>query len=502
VLPCAARYLVELEKAQVLAAPKVREANIRQQAEEAVAAALGKECPGAQALLSGELLAEVVFLVEYPVVVVGRFDRRYLSLPRELLVTVMQRHQRFFPVVDGEGRLCPAFVAVSNTRGDLDLIRTGNERVLRARLEDAEFFFREDQKRPLESFLEGLSGMVYHAALGSYLEKAQRLKVLAGFLAREWGAGPSEVAWAERAGLLCKCDLVTEMVGEFPELQGVMGRYYALASGEPEAVAQAIEEHYWPQGADDQVPRSLVGLSVSVADKVDNLVGCVGVGLLPSGSQDPYALRRQAQGIVGCLLALDAGCRTSLRRMIDFALDLYGTKISRQPDEVRADVLQLIRQRLATRWGGKARYDLVEAVLAAGFDDVGAARRRLEALVQQVGSSGFDSLMVAFRRVARIIPQDESFGPVDERLFCEAAEKELYAEFRQRKGRVKELLASQNFAAALKELAGLREAIDRFFDEVLVMAEAEELRRNRLALLAEIASTFNGIADFSKVVVS
>jgi glycyl-tRNA synthetase beta chain len=495
-IPSPDRYLSTLEENKVLVDHKKRKENIKRQLK-SISQQLAEKHSGAHIIEDEELLNEVNCLVEYPVAVMGHFDKNFLELPREVLTTTLKHHQKCFSAEDGNGNLLPVFITISNMPDDKGYIRQGNERVIRARLADARFFFEEDKKKPLESKLEQLKGMIFQEKLGTYYDKAKRLEELAGFIAQSLGCSEQEIDCAKRAGLLCKCDLVTEMVGEFPELQGIMGSYYAYVEKHDAMVCKAIREQYKFDIFD--LPSELPSIAVNIADKIDSIVGYIGVGILPSGSQDPYAIRRQAMSIIDILLQRDA--HLSRNNLINNALKLYGNRITRTPDEIHLDIERLFRQRLETHFKGQYRYDLVDAVLSAGFDDVLDAKQRLEVLKNLSQEADFDSLMTGFRRVARIIPPDYSSAQVAADLFQEEGEELLYRRFREIKDQVEQLLDQRDYNNALYQLAGLRPDVDRFFDEVLVMAEDESLRNNRLALLSEIKTLFSRIADFSKIVI-
>jgi glycyl-tRNA synthetase beta chain len=491
-------YRDELRRRFVIVDQRQRKAKIIEQLE-AVGRQLAEEYAGAKVIRDEKLLDEVTYLVEYPVAVTGQFDKEFLKLPREVLTTTLKHHQKCFCVEDEKGNLLPVFITISNMPDEKGYIRQGNERVIKARLADARFFFEEDRKKPLVSRLEALDGMIFQEKLGSYYEKTMRLEELAGFIAQKLGAATRQIDCAKQAARLCKCDLVTEMVGEFPELQGIIGGHYACLEGYDVMVCNAIKQQY--NFDMDDLPSELPSVAVNMADKMDSIVGYTGIGILPSGSQDPYAIKRQVMSIVDMLLEKIDTC-LSLNDLINKALKLYGNRITRTADEVHLDIERLFRQRLeAHSFKDIYRYDLVNAVLDAGFDDVVDARERLEALNNLGRQADFDSLMIAFRRVARIIPPNYKPDQVEPDLLSEEAEKALYNQFQQIKGQVEQLLSQRDYAGALKTLADLRPDVDRFFDDVLVMSEDEALRNNRLALLSGIKNIFSRIADFSKIVV-
>ena len=445
-----------------------------------------------------ELLNEITFLVEYPVATLGRFSKKYLELPVEVLTTTMKEHQRYFPVFDREGKILPYFVVVNNIiTDDMDLITRGNERVLKARLEDAKFFFDEDKKTPLEEMFEKLRNVVFQEKLGTSYEKVMRFKEIALWLADR--VAPDKKEKIERCALLCKADLESQMVYEFPELQGVMGREYARIQGEDPEVADGIFEHYLPRFAGDKLPKTVTGAIVGIADRIDTVVGCFGIGLVPTGSEDPYGIRRDTLGIIQVILA--HGFRISLSELVKKALELLKEKIEEDPDKVCHDVLSFIKQRLYHLWVSEGyRYDLVEAVLDAGFDDIVDAKKRLDALAELSKDPQFEALMTTFKRVVNIIPEEFTKVDVDSNLFEKDVESMLYKAVQEIEGKVSRCIAEGNYYEALKLLASLKEKVDNFFDNVLVMDKDVAKRENRLALLNRIASLFSKIADLRKVV--
>jgi len=484
-------YLEGLRRACVIVDPEERAAMIRREAEEAA------QQGGGIPLEAAELLEEITYLVEYPVAVCGGFDKGYLKLPREVLITAMQHHQRYLPVVNIKGKLLPAFVAVNNTKAqDMGVITKGHERVLRARLADARFFFQEDQKRTLEERVEELKGVIFQAKLGTSYEKVERIQALAARLAEALAPEAKEVV--ARGAYLCKADLVTEMVGEFPQLQGVMGREYALLGGEDLPVAQVIFEHYLPRFAGDELPSTAAGAMVSIADKLDTVIGCFGVGLIPTGTSDPFALRRQTLGIIHIILG--KGYSISLQRMIEWGLNPLLEKITRPPEEVKADCLAFFRGRfvgLLTSLGYPV--DVVEAVLAVQFDDLVDARARVEAVARFRGSPEFEPVAVAFKRVANILKDVDRKGRVDPARFETPEEGDLHNQYEAIEKRFSTAIKGMAYEKALVELAKLRLPVDAFFDHCMVMAEDKKVRANRLALLGEIAGLFSQVADFSQL---
>jgi glycyl-tRNA synthetase beta chain len=484
------QYLAEAEQRYVIADPARRRQLIADQLAEATLATDGRLNP------DDDLLDEVTFLVEYPTAVVGGFEETYLQLPPELLITAMREHQRYFTLVDEQGKLLPRFITISNTPAeDLTVVQRGNERVLRARLADAMFFWKEDRKVKLASRLDALKNVVYQAKLGTSYEKVLRFRELAVNLARQ--LAPEAAELTDRAALLAKCDLETGMVYEFPELQGVMGREYALLDGEDPRVAQAIFEHYLPVQASGQLPSDDVGAFVSIADKIDTICGCFGVGLIPTGTADPFALRRSAIGILNILL--DREYRLSLTELIRRSVALLADKLTRPADEVAADVLEFIRLRFFNMLTAQELpQDVVDAVLGAAFDDPVDALLRVKALAAFRAQDDFEPLAVAFKRVVNIVKGGVD-APVDETLFEAPCEGELLAALHRVTGRFEQLLADGVYGDALRTVGELRAPVDALFDGVMVMAKDERVKANRLALLTAVARLFQGIADFSKI---
>ncbi len=482
-------YQEECARHFVIPDPARRREIIRDHVEQAATAAGG-------ALLPDEgLLDEVTYLVEYPSVVRGTFDPSFLEVPKEVLITSMRSHQRYFSIVDRDGKLMPGFITVNNTlTSDPDVVVRGNERVLRARLSDARFFFEEDKKVPLSRRVEALKSVVYQQKLGTSYEKMERFRALAESLADR--LAPEVKGEVSRAAELCKADLVTGMVGEFPEVQGIMGREYALLQGEPPEVARAIAEHYLPTQAGGVLPTSDIGAIVSIADKLDSIAGCFGVGLIPTGTADPYALRRAALGIIAIIL--DRGYPLSLGETIDRSLELLAPKLTRPREQVAAEVREFFRGRFVNLQAGEFPGDAVEAAVAVGSDDLVAAKARIAALAEFKSHPDFEALTIGFKRAANIVKEGVD-TPVNPALFTDPSEGELCAAFAGVKSSVEEKVAEHSYLEALTRIATLRVPIDHFFEKVMVMAEEPEIRANRLALLTGIARLVGGIADFSRL---
>ena len=487
-------YLAKLRRAKVLADPAERRASIEKEIARAAKAAGGAvlENPG--------LLEEVTFLVEIPTAVAGEFEKSNLALPPEVVVSEMRSHQRYFAVVDGAGKLRNRFVAVAGTPvKDPKVARHGYERVLRARLADARFFFEEDRKKKLRDRIEALGRRTYQAKLGSELDRTHRLGAIATGLARALGK-EGLVADVLETARLCKTDLTTGMVGEFPDLQGIMGGHYARLEGLKPEIAEAIEDHYRPLGASEEMPRGDLGALVGLADRLHALVGIIGVGEKATGAADPFGLRRAAIGILRILV--DRGYHLSLAGAVETALDsLQGVRFAADRAVVAGQVLDFVGKRLEGLWCEQFAPDLVAAVLSAGFDDVVDARRRLEALAAVKARPDFAPLAVTFKRVANIQEKAQGAGSarVDPALLRDEAERHLLGELERVEAEVARLRASRDYAAILGAVAGLKPAVDRFFDEVLVMAEEPALRDNRLGLMRRVGALFADLADFRRL---
>ncbi len=447
--------------------------------------------------LDPRLLEETVMTTEHPVALRGTFNREFLSLPQEVLVTVMQHHQKYFPVIDRQQRLQPYFIAVRDGgRRHLASVREGHEWVLQARLADARFFFDEDRTRRLEDYLPVLEGLVVQAQLGTMAEKTRRLGQLASQVAEMLHLDQQGKENLRRAALLCKADLVTHLVGEFPELQGVIGGIYSAIDGEAADVAQAIREHYRPVGAGDRPPEGTAGALLGVIDRTDTLVGALAAGLAPTGSQDPYGLRRAAQGIIEILLVHHLPLR--LPPLIAAAVAGYG----KASDELVAQVAEFVWQRLRAYLVDRGlRYDLVDAALAASGDAVLEAAERAYALHAFAARPEFVRLYVAFDRTSRILTAGVGAAP-NPGLFEVDAERAVYEAANAVKGRVAAAIQAREFLRALEALVPLGEPVDRLFEDVLIMAPDPRVQANRLALLGLVVDVLRGVADFSKVVMS
>lgn len=454
---------------------------------------------GFTAVLHPKTLVEVINLTEYPTVLVGTFDEEFLKVPEEIIVDAMLVHQRYFPLYDKDGKLTNRFIVVSN--GDpacAETIVDGNERVVRARLYDAKFFYDEDLKQPLESYVDHLGEVVFQEKLGTMLDKTNRIQRLADHLAEDAGLAGQDLSDVERAARLCKADLVTSAVVEFTSVQGVMGSYYAAASGETAQVAQAIEQHYRPRFAGDEAPDTVVGKIVAIADKLDTVCGLFAVGQGPTGSSDPFALRRSAIGIVAMLSGKDA-VEVSLVAAIDAALASYAQQgIEFDTDAVRRDVIEffITRTNVMMRDAGNS-IDAIDAVLSAGIQEPVELINRVSALeaARSEQPEVFEDLATAYARANNLC--DSKLGTeVNEGLLSEV-EQALVRAVCQAESNVASALENNNYAAALSELAALRKPIDLFFENTMVMDEDQALRENRLRLLNSFVAVFANVADFA-----
>jgi len=484
-------YLRKTRDAFVIVDPAERQKKIEEEMIREGASVSGR------VLRDEELINEVNFLVEYPVALCGGFDEEFLSLPREILIHAMKEHQRYFPVEDDRGTLLPYFICISNiVPRDRKVVVRGNERVLRARLSDAAFFFKEDQKLSLEKRVEQLRGVVFQAKLGTSYQKVMRFKELALFICKK--IDPKLSDRVERASLLCKADLVTGMVGEFPKLQGIVGREYARLSGEKREVAEAIQEHYLPAFAGDRLPSSPIGDAVSTADKMDTIVGCFGVGLVPTGTADPFGLRRQALGIIRIIL--EKRYPLSLTELIEESGELLKEKMERPFSEVKKEVLDFFRIRYQYFLLDKGYpFDVIDAVLAASFDQLPDVQDRIDAVKGAKESKDFEPVVIGFKRAMNIVRGASDIKEVQPSLFSEPAEQHLYQSFLDAKERIESHLNQRDYPAAILVMTRMKGPIDEFFDRVMVMVEDEAIRNNRLALLDGIGQLFLRIADFSKL---
>ena len=485
-------YEQDCEAQYIIVDPEKRKAVIRTQIE-----AVAKE-NGGRAEITDDLLEEVLYLVEYPTALCGRFEEKYLQLPPEAVITPMRDHQRYFPVKDDAGKLLPLFITVRNGGKEyLETVQHGNERVLRARLADAQFFFDEDRKKSLEEHRDKLKTVVFQQGLGTMYEKTERLAQLADFIADEIGADEKAHKHARRAALLSKADLVTGMVTEFTELQGIMGREYAKLDGECDKVAIAIDEHYMPRFAGDAQPQTTAGRIVSTADKIDTIVGTFHLGKIPTGSQDPFALRRQALGLVH--MVIEAKYHLSISRLVAKAMDLYGITEAEERAKMQADVAEFLRLRLRNVLEAEQiRYDAADAVLG-DVDDIYNVLLRARAVTAFTGQKDAAQSMQAFVRVANIARKSAAETIYPERFHI-AEEMALYQAYTSTKSAVESLVSGEDFEGAIDALTELAAPIDAFFDNVMVMDKDEAIKDNRLALLRGVDGIIREVADFTKLV--
>jgi glycyl-tRNA synthetase len=482
-------YFAYLAEQGILLDVEERRRHIRSQVE-----ALASEVDGSVPE-DASLLAEVTNLVESPLALRGSFDPSHLELPREVLISVMKKHQRYFPV-QKDGALLPYFIAVANRDlsqpQDLELVVEGNQHVIRARFADAAFFVDEDLKQPLDAYLPMLKTLIFQVQLGSMYDKTRRIQALTGELAGQLDLSPDEVRVAARAAELCKADLATKMVVEMTSLQGSMGRYYALRSGESQAVADAIFEHYLPRSAGDRLPQALAGLVVGLADRLDTLAGLFAAGLAPTGAKDPFAQRRAALGLVQSLIGRDLDF--NLRSGLELAASHLPIPAS---PESQAACLSFIIERLRNLFlEGGFRYDVVEAVLAAqGHNPAGAARAAGE-LSAWVARSDWHTILPAYARCVRITRDQAERYPLDPGLLSEPAERDLFAALQEAEAAPRRPGSVDDFLAALLPMIPY---INDFFDRVLVMDEDQRLRRNRLGLLQRLSALAGGVADMSRL---
>ena len=492
-------YIKQLRKINVVVDQEERRNRIERQVTEIL------EAEGCLVEIDYELLNTVTYLVENPQPIVGSFSKSHLSLPTEVLITPMKSYQRYFPMWSSDGKLKAKFIIISNgTDGNHDGIRHGNERVLHARLNDAEFFYREDQKTLLSDKVDSLRDVVFHAKLGSLLDKAKRLEALAGFIMDEIGRNASQGGFSEvskkhavRAAQLCKADLTTLMVIEFPSLQGIVGKYYAQNPEEAPEVALAIEEHYQPISADGALPQTDAGVTLSIADKIDTLVGYFGINERPTGSQDPYSLRRQAIGVARILL--EKKFHLPLGSIIEEAVRLYRVELA---EDTKSALLEFFEGRIEVLLQAKGyEPDILDMVLATGELDIIDVLKRAEVIAAFRDELDFNSIYPALNRVLRILP-DTPPTEVNPNLLQDVAEIELAAAIAKAEPKLQNAVDKHAYAQLLTHLGYLQPAIDRFFDEVLVMSENAELRFNRLALLNSIAIKLNVVGDLTKLVIS
>ncbi|MCL2102610.1 MAG: glycine--tRNA ligase subunit beta, partial [Syntrophorhabdaceae bacterium] len=489
-----ADYGEKLARAHVLVDLEERKKRIRAGLAEAA------NRTGAKLVEDEPLVETTANLVEFPVVLQGCFEKKYLALPREILVSTMRNNQKYFVFEDDQKALVPFFAFVSNmVVPDEQVVASGNERVLRSRLSDAEFYYWDDLKTPLFERAEALKKVLFQADMGTYWEKTERMAEVAAFVASF--DFPEKAQDCRRAAFLSKADLTTGVVKEFPELQGVMGRHYALKTGETEEISESIFEHYLPKGQSDDLPAADIGAAVAIADKIDMVCGCFGVGLIPTGTADPYALRRHTLGILSILEA--RGLRIKIEELVGRSLSTLFLKLKFPVGEVRQKVMEFFAARylnLQVSHGIPA--DIVEAVIAAGMTDMVDLRSKLDALNAFRLQEAFEPLAEVFKRVINITKTYSGPLEVSERFFDTPEEKALYAASHGVSERVYVAARDGRYEEAFREMAALQPLVAAFFDNVLVMAEDEAVRNNRLAMLKGLSAMFSSVADFSKILSS
>ncbi len=494
-----AEYKEELSKKFVIVEQEKRREKIVRETESILADL------NASALLDEELLTIVTNLVEYPIVLKGTFEERFLRLPKEVLSSVMKHHQKYFPVTEKSGKdLLPIFIFVCGTPvEDESVVIKGNEKVLKARFNDAEFFYTEDLKIPLFERLNELKGMTYLSEIGTYYEKALRIEKVSYKLATLCGKDEKFKEKIKRAALLCKADLVSQMVFEFPELQGIMGKYYALHSGEDPEVAKAIEEHYMPTARDASLPKTELGALLSIADKIDNISCCFAASLKPTGSTDPFALRRQ--GIGTLQITLEHNLDYKLSELIESNLKEINASFNHET--VLCEIIEFLAERFKNFLTEKGfSYDVIDSVITCGFENILDAFNRIKALEEFKKHNNFEELAIAFKRVTNILKKASPPNEVDTTLFQHESEKELYSIYNKISKTIDSIIYTgqsapekDNYIKALKLIKELKNPLDNFFDSVLVMEKDEKIRNNRLALLNKIQKLFLQIADISKI---
>jgi len=449
-------------------------------------------------------LKEIIYLVEYPNAILGKYDKKYLELPKDVLIIVMEKHQKYFPVFKNRHELLPLFIVIiNNDKKNASKIREGNENVLKARLEDAKFFYQEDQKILLEKKADKLKNVIFQENLGSLFDKTERLKLLCDYISDMLQVEQKVKKDLLRSASLCKADLVTEMVKEFPELQGTMGKEYAVLSGERKEVAEAIFEHYLPRFSGDRLPRSKNGIILGIADKVDSITGCFITGLIPTGSQDPYGLRRQSRGLIAIILKNKL--QISLKDIFWKSLSLYQESVSVELkidlNEIVSQILNFFKQRVKNIFLDEGiRYDVIDAVLAVDGDgDIVVIEPKIKTIEQLYNQPVFRKILNSSSRVLNLSKNNEE-TEIDPLLLKEKAELSLYHDYESIYSRTRELISNKEYKKVFKLLGDLCEPVDEFFNQVLVMDKDKDIRKNRIALIKKVGMLFNQIADLSKIV--
>ncbi len=491
-------YFKKLEKSYVIIDPQIRENIVKTDLKQIIKEINGKK------IINEKQLKEIVYLVEYPNAILGRYDKKYLELPKDVLTVVMEKHQKYFPVFKNKDELLPLFIVIiNNSKKYASKIREGNENVLRARLEDAKFFYHEDQKIPLEKRVDKLKNIIFQENLGSLFDKTKRLELLCDYISDSLQVEQKVKKDLLRSAHLCKADLVTEMVKEFPELQGIMGKEYAILSGERKEVAEAIFEHYLPRFSGGRLPLTKSGMILGIADKVDSIIGCFVMGLTPTGSQDPYGLRRQSRGKIAIILKNNL--QISLKDIICKSLSLYKENASLElkidENEIVSQILYFLKQRVKNIFlEDGIRYDVIDAVLAVDSDgDVVDIKHRIKAIEELYNQPIFGKILNSSSRVLNLSKNSEE-TEIDRSLLKEKAELCLYHNYENNYPRIKEFISNKEYKKVFNLLGDLCEPVGEFFDQVLVMDKDEEIRKNRISLIKKIGILFNQVADLSKIV--
>lgn len=491
-------YFKKLEKSYVIVDPQIRENIVKTDIKQIIKEINGKK------IINEKQLKEIVYLVEYPNAILGKYDKEYLELPKDVLTVVMEKHQKYFPVFKNKDELLPLFIVIiNNSKKHASKIREGNENVLRARLEDAKFFYQEDRKIPLEKRVDKLKNVIFQENLGSLFDKTERLELLCDYIADVLQVEQKVKEDLLRSAHLCKADLVTEMVKEFPELQGVMGKEYAVLSGERREAAEAIFEHYLPRFSGDRLPLTKSGMILGIADKVDSIIGCFVMGLTPTGSQDPYGLRRQSRGKIAIILKNNL--QISLKDIIRKSLSLYKESSSMElkidEDKIVSQILSFFKQRVKNIFLEEGiRYDVIDAVLAVDSDgDVVDIKHRIKTIEELYNQPIFRKILNSSSRVLNLSKNNEE-NEINRSLLKEKAELNLFHNYESIYPRTREFISNKEYKKVFKLLGDLCEPVDEFFDQVLVMDQDEEIRKNRISLIKKIGILFNQVADLSKIV--
>lgn len=491
-------YFRKIEKNYVIIDPKIRENIVKTDIKQII-----KEI-GGEKIINEKLLKEIIYLVEYPNAILGKYDKKYLELPKDVLIVVMEKHQKYFPVFKNKDELLPLFIVIiNNSKKYASKIIEGNENVLKARLEDAKFFYQEDQKIPLEENVDKLKNVIFREKLGSLFDRTKRVESLCDYISDGLQVEQKVKKDLLRSAHLCKADLVTEMVKEFPELQGIMGKEYAVLSGEREEVAEAIFEHYLPRFSGDRLPVTKSGMILGIADKVDTIIGCFVMGLAPTGSQDPYGLRRQSRGKIAIILKNNL--KISLKDIIQKSLFLYKESVSVElkidENEIVSQILSFLKQRVKNIFlEDGIRYDVIDAVLAVDSDgDVVDIKNRIKAIEELYNQPIFRKILNSSNRVLNLSKNNKE-TEIDKSLLKEKAELNLYHNYESIYPRTREFIFNKEYKKVFKLLGNLCEPVDKFFDQVLVMDKDNNIRKNRVALIKKIGILFNQVADLSKIV--